>query len=103
MLLPRDKILVVYWSDWFSRENGYTVYNGGCTVPAGLLARSSSDMLDEGQSLEAEVRLRQGCLGQDEWLTVRERITNRGGEGRVETLPPRQPAPTEGNDEHGQS
>lgn len=80
--VPRGKVLLVAWSDWFSYEAGIMAYAAGSAVTKEQL--KNGELLHEGESRVKREKFRDdGALT---WTVHEIEITNQGGKAIERTL-----------------
>lgn len=80
--VPAGKVLVTFSSDWFSYESFYRVHEGEVELRDVDLV--SARLLDDGQSLDVVVKIRND--DRESWTVENRRVTNRGGKAVDELL-----------------
>lgn len=76
--VPAGKVLVVFWSDWFTYESGYAAYQAGSEVESAKLCDGQAKLLDDGRSLDVVSKIRNDP-NRHAWTLENRRITNKAG------------------------
>lgn len=76
--VPAGKVLVIFWSDWFSDEAGFSTRNAGQFASTEEMNRGR--LLGEGESIDLSTKLRDD--DKHTWSVTYSRVFNHGGQAR---------------------